>query len=111
MIASAQIDRILDRYAEIEARMASDAGASFAKLAKEYAELGPIVAKAREVLSMRADILNLTAMSTDMSADAELRSMATSFTISPTCSTADALNASQSKGTSTRSEAMRALIL
>jgi len=76
MIASAQIDRILDRYAEIEARMASDAGASFAKLAKEYAELGPIVAKAREVLSMRADIQNLTAMSSDMAADAELRAMA-----------------------------------
>ena len=76
MIASAQIDRILDRYAEIEARMASDAGATFAKLAKEYADLGPIVAKAREVLSMRADIQNLTAMSTDMAADAELRAMA-----------------------------------
>ena len=76
MIASAQIDRILDRYAEIEARMASDAGASFAKLAKEYAELGPIVAKAREVLSMRADIQNLTSMSSDMAADAELRAMA-----------------------------------
>jgi peptide chain release factor 1 len=76
MIASAQIDRILDRYAEIEARMASDAGASFAKLAKEYAELGPIVAKAREVLSMRADIQNLTSMSSDMAADAELRALA-----------------------------------
>jgi peptide chain release factor 1 len=76
MIASAQIDRILDRYAEIEARMASDAGASFAKLAKEYAELGPIAAKAREVLAMRADIQNLTAMSSDPAADAELRSMA-----------------------------------
>ena len=76
MIASAQIDRILDRYAEIEARMASDAGASFAKLAREYAELGPIVAKAREVLSMRADIQNLTSMSSDMAADAELRAMA-----------------------------------
>jgi peptide chain release factor 1 len=76
MIASAQIDRILDRYAEIEARMASDAGAAFAKLAKEYAELGPIVAKAKEVLGMRADIQNLTSMSSDMAADAELRAMA-----------------------------------
>ena len=76
MIASAQIDRILDRYAEIEARMASDAGASFAKLAKEYAELGPIVAKAKEVLGMRTEVTQLTAMSSDMSADAELRAMA-----------------------------------
>jgi peptide chain release factor 1 len=76
MIASAQIDRILDRYSEIEARMASDAGASFVKLAKEYADLGPIVAKAKEVLGMRNEITQLTAMSLDMSADAELRSMA-----------------------------------
>jgi len=76
MIASAQIDRILDRYSEIEARMASDAGASFVKLAKEYADLGPIVAKAKEVLGMRNEITQLTAMSTDMAADAELRAMA-----------------------------------
>ena len=76
MIASAQIDRILDRYSEIEARMSSDAGASFAKLAKEYADLGPIVTKAKEVLAMRSEAQQLTAMSTDMSADAELRAMA-----------------------------------
>jgi peptide chain release factor 1 len=76
MIASAQIDRILDRYAEIEARMSSDAGASFVKLAKEYADLGPIVTKAKEVLAMRSEAQQLTVMSTDMTADAELRSMA-----------------------------------
>ena len=76
MIASAQIDRILDRYAEIEARMASDAGASFAKLAKEYADLGPIVAKAKQVLTMRNEVTQLATMSSDMSADAELRAMA-----------------------------------
>ncbi|MEQ1756583.1 MAG: peptide chain release factor 1 [Micropepsaceae bacterium] len=76
MIASVQIDRILDRYSEIEARMASDAGASFAKLAKEYADLGPIVAKARQVSEMRREMTQLTAMSSDASADPELRSMA-----------------------------------
>ena len=76
MIASAQIDRILDRYAEIEARMASDVGASFAKLAKEYADLGPIVAKAKEVMGLRTEATQLTSMSTDASADAELRAMA-----------------------------------
>jgi peptide chain release factor 1 len=76
MIAEAQIERILDRYSEIEARMASDPGAAFAKLAKEYSDLGPIVAKAKEVQSLRAEIKNLTAMSTDASADAELRAMA-----------------------------------
>ena len=43
MIASAQIDRILDRYSEIEARMASDHGAVLTKLAKEYSHLDPDV--------------------------------------------------------------------
>jgi peptide chain release factor 1 len=76
MIASAQIDRILDRYSQIEARMASDPGAEFAKLAKEYSDLGPIVAKAKQVQKMRAEVTHLTALSTDQTADAEIRSMA-----------------------------------
>jgi peptide chain release factor 1 len=74
MIASAQIDRILDRYSEIEARMASDPGASFAKLAKEYADLGPIVTKAREVQKMRAEVTHLGQLSSDP--DADVRAMA-----------------------------------
>jgi len=75
LIAAAQIDRILDRYAEIEARMSTDgAGSSFVKLAKEYADLGPIVAKAKEVSAMREQMKQLTAMSTDP--DADIRAMA-----------------------------------
>jgi peptide chain release factor 1 len=76
MIASAQIDRILDRYAEIEARMASEPGAAFAKLAKEHADLGPIVAKAKEVSAMREQVKQLTAMAADQSTEPELRAMA-----------------------------------
>ncbi len=76
MIASAQIERILDRYSEIEARMASDPGSAFVKLAKEYSDLGPIVAKAKQVQKMRAEVAHLTQLSTDQTADAEIRSMA-----------------------------------
>ncbi|MBP6013794.1 MAG: peptide chain release factor 1 [Alphaproteobacteria bacterium] len=74
MIATAQIERILDRYSEIEARMASDPGAAFAKLAKEYADLGPIVTKAREVQKMRAEIAHLGQLASDP--DADVRAMA-----------------------------------
>ncbi|MBL9098543.1 MAG: peptide chain release factor 1 [Alphaproteobacteria bacterium] len=74
MIATAQIERILDRYSEIEARMASDPGASFAKLAKEYSDLGPIVTKAREVQKMRAEITHLGQLANDP--DADVRAMA-----------------------------------
>jgi peptide chain release factor 1 len=76
MIASAQIDRILDRYSEIEARMATDSGAAFTKLAKEYSDLGPIVAKAKAVSAMRAELAHLVSLSADQTADAELRAMA-----------------------------------
>jgi len=76
MIATAQIERILDRYSQIEARMASDPGAEFAKLAKEYSDLGPIVAKAKQVQKMRAEVTHLAHLSTDQTADAEIRSMA-----------------------------------
>ncbi|MFM9862397.1 MAG: peptide chain release factor 1 [Micropepsaceae bacterium] len=76
MIATAQIERILDRYSEIEARMASDPGAAFAKLAKEYSDLGPIVAKAREVQKLRTAFKEASDLATDQTADAELRSMA-----------------------------------
>ena len=77
MIAAAQIDRILDRYSEIEARMASDGnGGSFAKLAKEYSDLGPIVAKAKALSAMRGELAHLTSLSADATADAELRAMA-----------------------------------
>jgi peptide chain release factor 1 len=74
MIATAQIERILDRYSEIEARMASDPGAAFAKLAKEYADLGPIVTKAREVQKMRAEVTHLGQLSSDP--DPDVRAMA-----------------------------------
>ena len=66
MIAEAQIGRILDRYAEIEARMSSDgAGASFAKLAKEYADLGPRRRQGEGSLRHARADQQLTAMSAD----------------------------------------------
>jgi peptide chain release factor 1 len=74
LIASAQIERILDRYSEIEARMASDPGAAFAKLAKEYSDLGPIVAKAKQVQKMRAEVTHLAQLASDP--DPDVRAMA-----------------------------------
>ena len=54
--------------------MASDPGAAFAKLAKEYSDLGPIVAKAKQVQKMRAEITHLGQLASDP--DPDVRAMA-----------------------------------
>ncbi|MBI1211321.1 MAG: peptide chain release factor 1 [Alphaproteobacteria bacterium] len=75
MIAAAQIDRILHRYAELEAKMA-DGGPSFAKFAKEYADLGPVVEKVKEFASLRDEQTHLSQMLSDAKTDPELKTLA-----------------------------------
>ncbi len=75
MIAQANIERILHRYAELEAKMA-DGGASFAKLAKEYSDLGPLVQKVKQFSAMREEFVHLGGLIADAKTDAELKSMA-----------------------------------
>jgi peptide chain release factor 1 len=76
MIAAAQIERILDRYAEIEARMASNAGAAYAKLAKEYADLGPIVGAIKNLQALRNEQVHLLTIINDPKSDRELVALA-----------------------------------
>ncbi len=77
MIAPAQIDRILDRYSEIEARMASDGnGASFAKLAKEYSDLGPIVVAIRNLQKFRNEQVHLLTIINDPKSDRDIKELA-----------------------------------
>ena len=75
MIAQANIERILHRYAELEAKMA-DGGASFAKLAKEYSDLGPVVEKVREFSALREEFVHLGQLIADAKTNAELKSLA-----------------------------------
>jgi peptide chain release factor 1 len=75
MIAAAQIDRILHRYAELEAKMA-DGGSAFAKLAKEYSDLGPLVEKVKEFAALRDEFAHLGQMLSDAKTDPELKSLA-----------------------------------
>src|SRR5437868_4785802 len=75
MIAQANIERILHRYAELEAKMA-DGGASFSKLAKEYSDLGPLVEKVKQFSAMREEFVHLGALISDAKTDPELKSMA-----------------------------------
>lgn len=75
-ISDERIGQIIARQEELSARMASGAleGAAFVQASKDYAELEPVVAAARAVSALRAEMASLTEMAKD--ADAEMRAMA-----------------------------------
>ncbi|MFR9800701.1 peptide chain release factor 1 [Pseudonocardia sp. RS010] len=57
--SAAGVDALIDEYAELEARLADPAvhadAATARKLGRRYAELGPVVAVARELAGLRSD--------------------------------------------------------
>jgi peptide chain release factor 1 len=77
-ISNQRIAQIESRFAELEARMSSGMaeGEEFVRLSKEYAEIEPVAAAAREVRRLRAEVETLEAMAKDPSADSELRDLA-----------------------------------
>lgn len=62
-----RIDAIIERHAALEARMASGAmaPADFVAASKEFAELEPVAAAAREVVRLRRELADLNAMLDD----------------------------------------------
>ena len=75
-ISDERIGQIVARQEELSARMASGAleGAAFVRASKDYAELEPVVAAAREVSRLRAELASLDEMVAG--GDAELKAMA-----------------------------------
>jgi len=78
MIARAKLDRIRARYAEIEAQLSAGgaSGEMFAKLSREYAELGPLVAAIDDFVKLNAERSDLEALLADAGSDAEMRKLA-----------------------------------
>jgi peptide chain release factor 1 len=76
-IPEARLKQLVDRFDAVEARMgvASD-GAEIVKLAKEHAELGPVVAAARALASARQELADATALVEDPSTDKEMAALA-----------------------------------
>jgi peptide chain release factor 1 len=65
------------RFGEIEARMSEGPAADvYVKLASEYSELQPVVAKIREYEKTIAEVADLRAMLTDKATDREMRELA-----------------------------------
>lgn len=77
-VSEARLAQIANRFAELEARLASGTleGADFIAASRDYAELEPVARVAREIADMRAELASLAALDDpDMRelADEELR--------------------------------------
>ncbi len=72
-----KLDGVLARHQELAARMAEDLDpADYAALAKEYADLTPVVAKVRAYLDARKESADLEEMLADAETEAEMRALA-----------------------------------
>ena len=73
-IPATRLSQIANRFAELEARMASGQmeGDAFVQASRDYAELEPVAKAAREVQAMREELAGLE----EMLADPEMKAMA-----------------------------------
>ncbi|MGB3753133.1 MAG: peptide chain release factor 1 [Parerythrobacter sp.] len=73
-IPAERLRQLTERFAELEARMASGQleGEAFVQASRDYAELEPVAATARDITAMRAEQVELE----EMLADPEMKAMA-----------------------------------
>jgi peptide chain release factor 1 len=77
MIPETKLSRLVDRFAAVEAELASGAGgASYVKLSKEHAELAPVVDAIAAYRNTARALSDTEALANDAATDAELRAMA-----------------------------------
>jgi len=77
MIPESKLSRLVDRFAAVEAELASGAdGASYVKLSKEHAELAPVVNAIAAYRSTAQALHDTETLANDAAAGPELRAMA-----------------------------------
>ena len=77
MLPTEKLDLILRRHEEIEARLSEGvAGAEFATLSRELADISPVVEAIREWRSARDELAGVEAMLADRAIDGEMRDLA-----------------------------------
>jgi peptide chain release factor 1 len=77
MIPAAKLDRLSDRFAQVEAELASGAGgAGFVKLSKEHAELAPVIEAVNAYRTATKQLAEAEALIADPSSDSEMRALA-----------------------------------
>jgi len=78
MKLDAQLHRIVVRHEALAAQLAAvgGAGGDFARLSKEYSDLGPVVEGIRALQKLKADLAELQTMAADPAADPDMRALA-----------------------------------
>ncbi|MEI2387360.1 peptide chain release factor 1 [Breoghania sp. JC706] len=77
MLAQERLDGLLDRFAEIEARMSSNPDpATYVRLSRDYADLEPVVAMIRQLRHAEADLAGAQELLDDPGSDREMRELA-----------------------------------
>ena len=77
MIPAAKLDRLLNRFAALEAEMASGTGGdAFVKLSREHAELAPVIETAKAYRTAQIQLVDTEALIADPATDSEMRGMA-----------------------------------
>jgi peptide chain release factor 1 len=76
MIPQAKLERVLDRFAAIEAELASGSSQNIVQLSKEHAELAPVVEAIRSYRDMQRQCDENKALVEDQDTDAELKALA-----------------------------------
>jgi peptide chain release factor 1 len=72
-----RMDQLLKRFSMMETQMASNPDSdTYVKLASEYSELEPVVAKIRDLTSARNEAADLKSMLNDASTDKDMRELA-----------------------------------
>ena len=78
MIPEAKLSRLVDRFAAVEAELASggSGGSAYVKLSKEHAELAPIIEAVQAYRTTERELKDAEALANDSAADADMRAMA-----------------------------------
>jgi len=72
-----RMDQLLKRFSMIETQMASNPDSdTYVKLASEYSELEPVVARIRDLLASRSEADDLKSMLNDAATDKDMRDLA-----------------------------------
>src|SRR5947207_14316206 len=78
MIPEAKLSRLVDRFAAVEAQLASGmaSGSAYAKLSKEHAELSPLVSAVEAYRDAVREQHEAEALANDPASDPEMRDLA-----------------------------------
>ena len=77
MFAREKLNKVIDRFDQVEAQLASAPQADdFVRLSKEYSDLSPVVEVGRELLGLEEEYTGLQDMLEDPEADAEMSALA-----------------------------------